>query len=374
MLPSDGDLATVHPTGPRASTARATSIPTELPLIHALPRISGLSVSDSHTSFSQDEVLRLLGLDEDEFAQRIFGRCGVERRHLNLDKDFLASTLQGRTPQVEEELMRHAIRAIEDLGIDPGQIGTVVSASLYSLGCPSLAHRLVDHYEMDPSTDKYHLTGVGCASAVPLFRLASQSLCQHPGKQSLVVAAESMSGLLMRATPGDTRAKTVGSAIFGDGCAAALLSGAPNEEGPTILASQVHQIGGTLDAVAMALHPQDSYLHLARELPDLAGAGLGTVLERFLGRHGCERSAIEHWMVHPGGKRIIESVQDALELSYEDVAVSWEALANHGNVGTPSIFYVLNDTIAKRKPSRGEHGLMVTIGPGITVGLMLLRW
>ena len=54
--------------------------------------------------------------------------------------------------------------------------------------------------------------------------------------------------------------------------------------------------------------------------------------------------------------------------------MSWNALAAHGNVGTPSIFYVLADTIAQREPSPGEHGLMVTIGPGVTVGLMLLGW
>ena len=103
----------------------------------------------------------------------------------------------------------------------------MLSSSLYSLGCPTLAHRLVEHYAHDPATDKYHITGVGCASGVPLMRLARQTLREHPDKQALVVAAESMSGILMRATPEDPKAKTVGSAIFGDGCAAALLSNDP---------------------------------------------------------------------------------------------------------------------------------------------------
>ena len=278
----------------------------------------------------------------------------MQRRHLNLTDDFLADTLQGRTARVEEELMQHSIRAVDQLGVDPQEIGTVVTASLYSLGCPTLAHRLVDHYEMDPATDKYHITGVGCASAVPLLRLASQTLPQHPGKHSLVVAAESMSSLLMRATPEDPRAKTVGSAIFGDGCGAALLSAARDAEGPTILASQVHQISDTLGAVSLALSPEDSYLHLARELPDLAAAGLGELVAGFLHRNRLARSGIDHWIVHPGGRRIVESVQDVLELSHEDVAVSWEALAEHGNVGTPSIMYVLKDTIEQAPAPRGR--------------------
>ena len=185
----------------------------------------------------------------------------------------------------------------------------MISASLYSLGAPTLAHRLVEHFEMDPTTDKYHITGVGCASGVPLMRLAAQSLREHPDKHALVVAADSMSGILMGAMPEDPKAKTVGSAIFGDGCAAALLSNDPRADGPVILASQVHQIGGTLGAVSLQFSQEDSYLHLARELPDLAGAGLPGVVGGFLRRNELERADIDHWIVHPGGRRIIENVQ-----------------------------------------------------------------
>ncbi len=359
------------------TTVRTATVeqPTDRHALKTGPRISGLTVSDSESVLSQDEVLDRLGLRGSEFAERIFAHSGVKRRHLNLEEDFLARTLQGRTPEVEEELMRHSIRAVDALGMeDPQRIGTVVSSSLYSLGLPTIAHRLVDHYEMDPTTDKYHITGVACASAVPLMRMAAGTLLQHPGRDTLIVAAESMSSILTRATGKDPRAKTVGSALFGDGCAAALLSADPGAEGPMVLATQVHQIGGTLGAVSLAFSEQDSYLHLVRELPDLAGAGLPGVAEKFLRQHRVEHSEIDHWMVHPGGRRIIENVQSALELSDEQIATSWDALANHGNVGTPSIFYVLKDTIERYRPQPGERGLAVTIGPGVTVGLMLLQW
>jgi predicted naringenin-chalcone synthase len=337
-------------------------------------RIAALAVSNSDVSFDQAEVLERLGLTGDEFAEGIFERCGVKRRHLNLEDDFLALTLQGRTPQIEQELTLHSMRAVDALEIDPSAIDTVLSSSLYSLGGPTLAHRLLERYGMDPATDKYHVTGVGCASGVPLLRLASQTLGARQGAQALVVAAESMSGLLTKAMPEDPRAKVVGAAIFGDGCAAALLSNDPQADGPLILDSQVHQIADSLHAVSVQATEHDSYLHLARELPELAGAGLGALTDSFLARHNLRRKQIQHWVVHPGGRRIIENVQSALELSDEDVAVSWAALAEHGNIGTPSIFYVLGDTIASRAPEAGELGLMVTVGPGVTVGLMLLGW
>ena len=338
------------------------------------PRISGLTVSDGEHVLSQDQVLDRLGLRGDEFAEGIFARCGVKRRHLELDDDFLGRDLQGRAAEVEQRLMRHSIRAVDALELDAPKIGTVLSSSLYSLGLPTIAHRLVDHYEMDPTTDKYHVTGVACASAVPLMRMAAGTLHQHPGRDCLIVGAESMSSILTRATEDDPRAKTVGASIFGDGCAAAVLSADPGADGPMVLATQVHQIGGTLDAVSLALSKQDAYLHLVRELPELAGAGLPGVAEKFLRRNGVKHAEIDHWMVHPGGRRIIENIQSALGLSDEQTATSWDALANHGNVGTPSIFYVLKDTIERYRPQPGERGLAVTIGPGVTVGLMLLQW
>jgi alkylresorcinol/alkylpyrone synthase len=337
-------------------------------------RISGLTLAHPETSFTQQEVLVLLGLAEDEFAQRIFSRCGVHRRRLDMTPKWVQNTLQSRTAEVEDALMGYAAQAVEELEVDPLQIGTIVSGTLYSLGGPTLAHRLIEHFGMDPATDKYHLVGVGCASAVPLVRLAQQALREHPGKKALVVGAESMSGLLMGAHADDERSKTVGSAIFGDGCGAMLLDGDAEAGGPTILASKVHQIPDSLDAVAMRLSPNDSYLHLIRELPDVAGAHVGGLVDDFLKANGLTRQMIHHWLIHPGGRRIIECAQQALELPDEDVEVSFDVLANHGNVGTPSIFYVMDKAVQQRDPRAGERGLMVTIGPGVTVGLMLLRW
>jgi alkylresorcinol/alkylpyrone synthase len=362
------------------------------------PRIAGLAVSDSDTTLTQREVLDRLGLTGDDFAERIFAHSRIDRRHLQLDDEFLARTTQGRAHAVEDQLLRHSVHAIDGLGapggdalahgqdarapangrpratFDPARVGSVVSASLYSLGLPTLAHRLAEHYQLDPTVDKYHVTGVGCASAVPLMRMAAGVMQQHPGRDSVIVAAESMSSILMRGGEEDPRAKTVGSAIFGDGCAAALLSHDPDADGPAIVATQVHQIGGTLGAVALSFAPDDSYLHLARELPDLAGAGLPGVVDGFLREHHVTHAEIDHWIVHPGGRRIIENAQRALALTDEQIELAWETLANHGNVGTPSIFYVLRDTIARRNPQAGERGLAVTIGPGVTVGLMLLQW
>src|SRR5438105_1573180 len=324
-------------------------------------RISAIACSGPVRSYSQREVLRLLGLEGDEFAERIFERCGVKRRQLELSAGELAQNLQARTALVEDRLLEHATRAIDQLDVDPMEIGTLVTSTLYSLGGPTLAHRLIEHYEMDPATDKYHVVGVGCASAVPLVRLAGHEVGQAPDHKALIVAADLMSGILSLASPDDHKAKIVGSAIFRDGCAAAVLEDGPGAPGggacgPAVVDAKVHHIGGTLGAVRMELGEHDSYLHLERDLPEAAAAGLASLSEDFLRSHGLTRFAIDHWLVHPGGRRILERVQEALSLSDEQVGVSYDVLANHGNVGTPTIFYVLDETQRRRAPAHGDLG------------------
>jgi predicted naringenin-chalcone synthase len=339
-----------------------------------VPTLAGLAVLGPQDSTTQQQALERLGLAGDQFAERIFARSGVERRRLNLEEDFLTAGLEQRTAHVEQELLDQAVEALERLHVSLEHVGTVLTSSLYSLGCPSLAHRLIERCGLPPATDKYHVTSVGCASAVPLFRLAGQILQADPSREVLVIAAESMSSLQAPALQENPRVKTVGAAIFGDGCAAALLSERGDASGPAILASAVHQVPGTLGAVEITADAQGSYLGLAPELPRIAGEQLAGVVEGFLAANNVREDHIAHWMLHPGGRRIVEEARDALGLDDADVAVSWRALADHGNVGTPSVFYVMDATIRERDPKAGELGLAVTIGPGVTVGLMLVSF
>ena len=339
------------------------------------PVISGLGLSHPPQSFSQNEMLALLGLEGDEFAESIFARSGVRERHLFVSEETLSASLQARTAATEEHIFELALDALGELDFDPEEIGVLVTAGYWSLGGPTLGHRLLDRLGLGPRTDKYHVTGVGCASAVPLLRLAGQALRDRPGERALVIAAERVSGFMTPVQPGDERTKTVGLALFGDGCGAALLDlGEGTDGGPEIVASSVHQVPNTLDQVRFAVSEEDSYMQLGRELPAIAEAGLPGLVDEFLEQHGLRRDSIAHWVLHPGGRGILEGAQRGLELSDEQVAASAAVLAQYGNTGTASSFFVLRETERVRSPGPGELGVLVSIGPGVTVGLMLLSW
>lgn len=366
--------ATVSPGRPEGVEHHRRGARDTAPPVRA--RLCGLALSTPSSSFTQGELLQLLGLAGDTFAAGIFARSGVTTRHLDVSEATLGCTLQARTAATEDQLRRLAVEAIDALAIDPLEIGVIVTGSYYSLGGPTLAHRLVEHYGLDPGTDKYHLVGVGCASAVPLFRLALACLRERPERKALVVAAESASGFLTEAKPGDDKVKAVGAALFGDGCAAALLEAARDHDagGPAVIATAVHQLPGTLDHVRFRVTGDDSHMQISRELPAVAEAAAPELVESFLDDHGLTRADVDHWLVHPGGRGIVEALQRALGLSDEQVAPSVRVLSEFGNVGTPSALFVLATAMAERRPGPGDHALMVTIGPGVTVGLMLLAW
>lgn len=349
----------------------------------ALPALAGLATAAPAQTLDQQQVLDLLGLADDDFAQAIFARCGVRRRHLDLTPELLRQTLQQRSALSEQRSLELAEEAVAQLDLDPATVGVVVTASIGTHGVPTLAHRLVDRLGLPADVDKYHVVGVGCASAVPLLRLAGQALRDRPEQQALVVAAEWMSGILTPVRPGDEKVKTVGSSLFGDGAAAALLTlgeagdgdaaGAPGPL-PTLLASAVHQLPGSLADVKSVMTADDSQIQMSKALPLYARTELAGLIDGFLARRGLTRAEIDHWPVHPGGRGILEGIQEGVGLTDDDVAASAAVLAEHGNVGTPSAFFVLRELVARKAPRPGERGLMVTIGPGVTVGLALWQW
>jgi alkylresorcinol/alkylpyrone synthase len=300
----------------------------------------------------------------------------VRTRRLFVSEESVGASLQARAAETEENIFGLAFEALGLLDFDPDSIGVLITAGYWSLGGPTLGHRLMEELELPRGADKYHVTGVGCASAIPLLRLGGQALRdRRPGETALVIGAECVSGFMTRARPGDERTKIVGNALFGDGCGAAVLrlgTGAPSA--PEIVASAVHQVRDTLDQVRFAVNGEDSFMRLGRELPAIVEAGLPALVDEFLEPQGLDTSSIDHWLLHPGGRGILEGAQRGLGLSDEQVAASATVLAEYGNTGTASSFFVLGATERMRSPGPDELGLLVSVGPGVTVGLMLLSW
>ena len=113
---------------------------------------------------------------------------------------------------------------------------------------------------------------------------------------------------------------------------------------------------------------------LSPAIPDLVRARLGTDVDAMLAEQGLDRSAIRRWVAHPGGNRVLEAIEQALELEPNALEASWRLLAETGNLSSASALFVLHDLLAGGAAQPGEYGMMLAMGPGFCAELALIRW
>jgi alkylresorcinol/alkylpyrone synthase len=108
-------------------------------------------------------------------------------------------------------------------------------------------------------------------------------------------------------------------------------------------------------------------------VPALVERYLRADVDAFLADHDLTRDDIDWWVCHPGGPKVIEALQAALEIPREAVALTWESLADVGNLSSVSVLHVLEQTLAQRPPGSGSRGMLLAMGPGFCSELVLLE-
>jgi predicted naringenin-chalcone synthase len=156
--------------------------------------------------------------------------------------------------------------------------------------------------------------------------------------------------------------------LFADGAAAMSLSSAP--AAARVLACRSVAAPAHADQMVWFADDHGLRLHLSQELPDTLAALVPETVGSFLADHGTSCAAVDHWLVHPGGPQILDAVQQALGLPADALQLSRAVLRRHGNMSSPTIFFILKDLLAS-----GADGRCVAMafGPGLTIELVLLE-
>jgi alkylresorcinol/alkylpyrone synthase len=275
-----------------------------------------------------------------------------------------------------EEYQRHALElgeraaalALQTAGLDGSEIDAVISVSCTGYMVPSLETRLHPRLGLRPDCLHLPITELGCSGGAAALGFALRHLTGFPGDRVLVIAVELPS---LTFQPGDRSiANLTASMVFGDGAAAAVLSG---DSGPGlhVLAAGSHLVAGTTEALGFDLRDGGFHVVLDRRLPGLVAATLGDAVHAFVARNGI--SEIGFAAVHAGGPRIMDAVQDALGLESTQLSTSRRVFDRQGNASSVSILMVLEE-LARELPSRPLEGLGIGIGPGVAIELLHLQW
>ena len=252
-------------------------------------------------------------------------------------------------------------------------LDALVVASSTGLAVPTLDARLANRLGMKPTLERLPLFGLGCAAGVTGLARAVQLARAKPGSKVLFLCVElcTINGRIQ-----DHRmVNFISAALFGDGAAGVLVTSDHGESDDgghghgTILASGEHQWNGTEDLMGWSIEEDGFGVIVSPEIPRVARDRMRPVIDAFLAGNGLGHGDIAGFVLHPGGRKVLESAETALNVPRDALQHSWDVLRDFGNMSSPTVLFVLERTLAQ-KP-KGKY-ILVALGPGFTISLLLV--
>jgi 3,5-dihydroxyphenylacetyl-CoA synthase len=352
------------------------------------PRISGVGTAVSAESYSQQELLETFHIT-DPRVRSVFLNSAIQRRYLSLP----ALSEDGiRIQETQGELLdKHKALAVDmgaraidaclkDAGATLADIAHLCCVTSTGFLTPGLSALLIREMGLATSCSRADIVGMGCNAGLNALNVTSAWSTAHPGQLSVLLCAEACSAAYVF----DSSMRTaVVNSLFGDGAAAiALISGqgnglpAPAAEGPRVLSFAAHIITDALDAMRYdwdGTQGKFSFF-LDPDIPYVVGANAELVIGRLLSGTALRRGDISHWLIHSGGKKVIDAVRVNLGLTRHDVRHTTGVLRDYGNVSSGSFLFSYQRLVRERVTRPGDYGVLMTMGPGSTIETALVQW
>ncbi len=272
-----------------------------------------------------------------------------------------------RMARFEAEAPRLAIEAVGRLGLDRAaldRISHVIVTTCTGLSAPGIDLELVAAFGLSPSVERSVIGFMGCYAAVNALKLARHIVRSEPTSEVLIVNIE-LCTIHLQET--DQLEPVLSFLIFGDGCAASIVSA--KEQGIALDRFRTVVWPGTSDLITWRVRDQGFDMVLSGRVPGSVGEALRASASDIL--QGAPPEEIDLWAVHPGGRSVLDAVENAMGLGPRCLDVSRDVLRRHGNLSSATIMFVLEQMLAKAKP--GQRGCGLAFGPGLTAETMLFH-
>jgi alkylresorcinol/alkylpyrone synthase len=303
----------------------------------------------------------------------VFDNAGIARRHIVAPQDWY---MHGHgwhdrnavyLEAAEQLFIDAATTAIERAGLNPEQIDGVVTVSTTGIATPSLDARALTKVGLRSDVRRVPVFGLGCAGGVNGLSLTSSLALADPGTLWLFVTVETCS--ISIRLDSDDPAAVVATALFGDGAAAAVVtSGLHSLARITGSAEKIWP--DTLRIMGWDVDDPGLSVVFDRAIPPFIEDNLAEAVDEMCRKLGIARDEIDRFCCHPGGVKVIDAIETALELPQGELNLEREVLHDYGNMSAPTVLFVLDRLLERGLP---EKVMMTAFGPGFTCAGMLLE-
>jgi len=303
----------------------------------------------------------------------VFDNAGIATRHIVAPHDWYVGDhgWQARNSlylKAAEALFEEAANsAIAKAGLAPDQIDGVVTVSTTGIATPSLDARVGPSIGLRSDVRRVPVFGLGCAGGVNGLALTAREASAEPGSHWLFVTVETCS--ISIRLDSDDPAAVVATALFGDGAAAAVVTSG---------AHSLARITGSAEKLwpntqrIMGWDVEDPGLAVVfdRAIPPFIESELAPAVDEMCAKMGVTRADIDRLCCHPGGVKVIDAIETALDLNQGELNIEREVLRDYGNMSAPTVLFVLERLLERGLPDRV---LMTAFGPGFTCAGLLLE-
>lgn len=314
---------------------------------------------------------RLTGLDR---LLGVFDRTSVEERQVVRPPEWFAqprsfaekNAVYGEAAR--ELSRRSAAAALASGPVEPWEIRSLVFVSSTGIATPSLDARLVQDLGLAPDVARVPLWGLGCGGgAAGLARAAA--LARGGLGPVLLVATEICSTTFVHDDV--SKANLIAASLFGDGSAAAVIG--DGKAGPELLGAHAHLFPDSESVMGWDVVEAGLKVRFATDIPRIVRASMAEIADAAAHRAGLRRPDLQHWVVHPGGDRVLHAYRESLGLTDTQLDAAWEVLHDHGNLSSPTVLFVLERFLATTHPTEAP-GLLLGLGPGFGAEAVVFRW
>jgi alkylresorcinol/alkylpyrone synthase len=257
-------------------------------------------------------------------------------------------------------------KALAAAGLTGADVDVVVTASTTGVATPSLEARAMGRMGFRPDAARVPLFGIGCAGGATGMALAARLAAAQPGATVLFVTVE-LCSLAFR-NQNVSAVDIVATALFGDGAAACVLK-AGGEGFAQIVSYAEHTWPDSLDVMGWKMDAEGLGVVLKQDVPPFVQRKLRPAMDAMLAAQDMAIEDVDRFICHPGGAKVIEALESALDLGQGALDVEREVLARHGNMSAPTLLFILGEVRRRGLPPRS---MLTAMGPGFTASTVTL--